>query len=63
MWYDLLTALILMVAVLVIKPLIASNIVDFNVGFLDPASYTIVMKNLPLNTKKEDIENFFKPVL
>ncbi|EAS01331.2 transmembrane protein, putative (macronuclear) [Tetrahymena thermophila SB210] len=63
MWYDLLTSLILMAAVIVIKPQIANNINDINIGFIDPASFTIAMKNLPQNTKKEDIENFFKPVL
>lgn len=62
-WYDLFTSLILMTAVLVIFPLINRNIEDFNISFLDPASYTIVMKNLPMNVSKEDIHYFFRPIL
>jgi len=52
-----------MTAVLIIKRLISNNIVDYNISFLDPASYSIVMKNLPKNTTKEDIINFFRPIL
>jgi len=52
-----------MTAVLIIKRLISNNIIDFNISFLDPASYSIVMKNLPKNTTKADIINFFRPIL
>jgi len=52
-----------MIAVLIIKRYIASNIIDFNISFLDPSSYSIVMKNMPKNTTKDDIINFFHPIL
>lgn len=62
-WYDLIITLILMIAILIIKPLITANINDFNISFLDPASYSIAMKNLPNNVTKEEIIQFFNPIL
>lgn len=62
-WYDLLASMAVMIAVIILLPLINRNIEDFNISFLDPASYSIVMKNLPMNVTKDDIINFFHPIL
>ena len=46
-WYDFLTAIIIITSIILIKPIIYQNINKFNEGFINPATFTLAMKNLP----------------
>lgn len=42
------------------KPFIFENIFEYNDNFISPSHYTLCIKNLPLDTTKEELKNYFE---
>lgn len=49
-----------MIIIVYIKPYIFNDIYEFNDNFINPSHYTLCIKNLPLDTTKQELKEYFE---